>query len=236
MSPRGRLWAAVLACGGPDAVVLSHTTAAALWDLVPLPARVDVTTLRRGASTRAIRVHRSRTLDRAGDVIALDGLPLTTVARTLLDLADVLTEHQLERVCHRAEVVRRLDVGALQRPAGRRTAKLDRALATLAPAEPQVTRSALEERFLALVAGAGLPRPHTNVLLHGFEVDVLWAPAKLVAELDGRAAHLTATAFERDRRRDAVLGAAGYGVERFSWTQVTRRPAEVLAVLRARLA
>lgn len=62
------------------------------------------------------------------------------------------------------------------------------------------------------------------------------APAKLVAELDGRAAHLTATAFERDRRRDAVLGAAGYGVERFSWTQVTRRPTDVLAVLRARLA
>lgn len=147
VTQRGGLWAAVLACGGTEAAVLSHRTAAGLWELVPTDhARVEITTTRRSASTSAIRVHRSRTLDADRDVAPFDGLSITTVARTLLDLADVLSPHQLERVCHRAEILRRLDAAALRRPRGRRTGALDRALATLAVADPghsQRTRGAL---------------------------------------------------------------------------------------------
>lgn len=156
--------------------------------------------------------------------------------RTLLDLADVLTAHRLERVCHRAEVLRLLDVRVLEHvPAGRRTRTLRTALASLADAEPQVTRSELEERFLALVAARGLPRPRTNALVHGHEVDFLWPHARLVAETDGAAAHLTPRAFEGDRDRDQVLALAGFTILRFTARQVTRTPDLVVARLRAAL-
>jgi len=224
----GRCWAARLATDG----VLSHRTAAALWDLLPPPSgALDVTTPR-GAETRAgIRVHRSRT---ALDVEERDGLAVTTVDRTLVDLADLLTPHRLERVVHRAEELRLLDASALRAP-GRRTRHLRSALATLATADPDVTRSELEERFLALVAEHGLPRPRANARLHGHEVDFLWPAQRLVVETDGAAAHLTPTAFERDRRRDATLLAAGHQVVRLTWRQVVQEPDVVAAALRARL-
>ncbi|HET6173194.1 MAG TPA: hypothetical protein VFD90_11340, partial [Gaiellales bacterium] len=106
-------------------------------------------------------MHEANALDPLDDAVRQpDGLPVTTVARTLIDLAGVLTAHQLERSCHRAEALRRLDVGEVQRllaDARRRGARsLRAALATLAPAPPDITRSELEERFLALVAEAGL--------------------------------------------------------------------------------
>jgi hypothetical protein len=238
---RGQLWAAVLACGGSDNATLSHRTAAAVWDLTPLHAgRLDVTSLRRSTSTRTLRVHRGDTLDRLNDVVRQpDGLPVTTVARTLADLAQVLTPHQLERTCHRAEVLRRLDAPAvehlLDRLPGRRSRSLRQALASLAAADPDVTRSELEERFLALVAGAGLPRPRVNAVVAGHEVDFLWPAARLIAETDGAAAHLTPTAFDEDRRRDGELQIAGFRVVRFTWGQVTRRPDGVAETLSALL-
>ena len=241
LAVRGRLWAAVLACGGIDVAALSHRTAAAVWDLSPLPAgQVDVTSLHRSTSTHTLRVHRGDTLDPLNDVVRQpDGLPVTTVARTLADLAQVLTAHQLERACHRAEILRALDAPAveqlLDRLPGRRSKSLRRALAGLAAADPDVTRSELEERFLALVADAHLPRPQANVNVAGHEVDFLWPAARLVAETDGAAAHLTPTAFDEDRRRDAALQVAGYRVVRFTWRQVTRHPDGVAETLRALL-
>ncbi len=226
----GRLWAALLACGGPGAALISHRSAAALHELLPRPGGpVDVTSLRRSSSTPAIRVHRGDTIREVAEV---DGLPCTTVSRTLIDLADVLPPHRLERVVHRAEDLRVLDTRALQEP-GRRS--LARALATLAHDEPSVTRSELEERFLLLVARSDLPRPELNVRIGADEVDALWRPQALVAELDGAATHLTAHAFEQDRTRDARLLLAGLRVVRPTHRQVTREPRATAAPLRGLL-
>ena len=159
------------------------------------------------------------------------------MARTLADLAQVLTPHQLQRACHRAEVLRALDGAAveeiLDRLPGRHTRSLRQALTGLAAAD--VTRSELEDRFLALVADAGLPRPRVNATVGGHEVDFLWPARRLIAETDGAAAHLTPTAFEEDRRRDAALLLAGFHVVRFTWRQVTRQPRRVAETLSALL-
>jgi very-short-patch-repair endonuclease len=237
LTARGRMWAAVLACGGAEAAALSHGTAAAAWDLGPLPPRrLDVTTMGEGRPTRDLHVHRSRTLQPLNDVVRQhDGLPVTTVARTLVDLAQVLTPHQLGRACNRAEVLRKLDRVEIDRCLvnGRRSRPLRQALATLARADPQITRSELEERFLALVADSGLPCPQVNARVEGFEVDFLWPDRRLVVETDGAAAHLTPTAFEADRRRDAALQVAGFRIVRFTWRQVTAEAGAIGATLRA---
>jgi Transcriptional regulator, AbiEi antitoxin/Protein of unknown function (DUF559) len=241
LTQRGRMWAAVLACGGVERAVLSHRTAAAAWDLSPMPSgRLDVTSLQRSTSTAKLRVHRGQSLDLLNDAVRQpDGLPVTSVARTLVDLASVLTSHQLERSCHRAEVLRRLDVSEVERllaDARRPGARnLRAALATLGCADPDITRSELEERLLALVAGAGLPRPEVNAVVAGYEVDFVWRRQSLIVETDGAATHLTPSAFDEDRRKDAALQIAGYRVVRFTWAQVTDDPRGVAATVSALL-
>jgi very-short-patch-repair endonuclease len=208
-----------------------------VWELLPSPeGPVDVTTLRRSASTPRIRVHRSRTLDALHDVVHRDGLPVTSPMRTLLDLADVLSPHRLERVCHRAEHLRILDAAALLTPSpGRRSIALTHAIEGLARRSPEITRTELEERFLALTAEHGLPRPQVNARVCGYEVDFYWPAERLVVETDGRATHLTPTAFEEDRRRDAVLQVAGHRVVRFTYGQVVWESSRVADVLRGLL-
>jgi len=210
LTPRGRLWAAVLSCGGPGAAVLSHRSAAAVWDLLPSPAKFDVTTLRAAHSTPTVRVHPPATL-RPDDTSHDDRLPITTVARTLIDLATTLSPQRLERIVHQAEHLRCLDTNSLNeqfaRAHGRRTKSLRRALQTLAIHDPDITRSKLEERFLALIV-----------------------------ETDGAATHLTPQAFEDDRRRDAKLTALGYRVVRFTWRQVVEQPRATIATLAVLLA
>ena len=138
---------------------------------------------------------------------------------------------------HRAEVLRLLDARAIHavlaqhRPRGARA--LRAALATLATDEPELTRSALEEAFLALVAAAGLPRPRLNARVAGLEVDFLWPEHRLAVETDGAAAHLTPRAFAGDRRRDQVLAVHGLRTLRFTHGQVVHGPREVAATLRA---
>ena len=232
LTGRGRLWAAVLACGGPAAAVLSHRSAAALWDLIPTPARTEVTTLGEARSTSAIRVHRSSTLRPCDIVTQTDGLRLTSVMRTLSDMAADLTQHRLERACHRAAFLRILDTAAIDtapRP-------LRAAVASLERGEPQMTRSQLEERFLALVDRYDLPRPLVNKEVLTYEVDFHWPDHRLVVEVDGAGAHLTPAAFESDRRRDAELQVAGWRVVRFTWRQVTHEAESVAATLVALLA
>jgi hypothetical protein len=87
-----------------------------------------------------------------------------------------------------------------------------------------VTRSELEERFLALCDDHGLPRPEVNIRIEGFEVDFVWRDARVIVEVDGYGYHRSPSAFEADRERDVVLALAGWRVLRFTWTQVTRRP------------
>jgi very-short-patch-repair endonuclease len=90
-----------------------------------------------------------------------------------------------------------------------------------------VTRSEMEERFLARCDEHGLPRPEVNTRIEGEEVDFAWRDAKLIVEVDGYAYHRSPTAFESDRERDVKLVLAGWRVLRFTWTQLTRRPAWV---------
>jgi hypothetical protein len=195
---------------------------------------IDVFTLGRSCSRKGIRVHRTTSLE-PQDITNIDGLPLTTPTRTLIDLADQLTPHRLERVLHRAEILRILDANAIHARLtalpGRRSRTLLQALATLQRG-PDVTRSELEERFLALVAAHGLPRPLVNHRIEGYEVDFYWPDHHLIVETDGAATHLTLAAFEADRARDAHLTALGYRVIRLTWRQLSERPHEVAQLLR----
>jgi very-short-patch-repair endonuclease len=176
------------------------------------------------------------------DVTHLRNVPITTVARTLVDLAAVLTPNALQRAVIEAEVLRLLDVtatrAAIQRLPGRAGATLLAGLLSMPSPEP--TRSELESRFRALCQAANLPTPRMNshiALRSGLtEVDALWPEHRLIAELDGGAAHRTTHAFENDRRRDAALAARGYLVVRFTWQRITNEPRDVSEELRYVLA
>jgi hypothetical protein len=218
--------AAVLACG--DGAVLSHRDAAALLGIRPTAARtIDVTIPTRNGRKRRgwIRLHRARIVEE--EVTVRSSIPATTLARTLLDLAAVIPVEATQRAIHEAERLRLFDLTAveetLKRNCGRPgTGALKRALARYT--EPPLTRNELERLFLRLCKKYGLPTPVVNTEVAGFEVDFRWADARLIVETDGREDHLTATAFEEDRARDAVLATLGYRVLRFSWRQVRYEP------------
>jgi uncharacterized protein DUF559/putative AbiEi antitoxin of type IV toxin-antitoxin system len=229
-----RRLAAVLACGRE--AVLSHGTAAVVWGIrTGDGVRIDVTTSRRTGRTppTGVRLHRTRRLT-PDDHTLRDGLPTTTLERTLVDLAAVLTPHRLERALHEAEVLRLLDVRALtdtiERHPGRRGTTTLARLVAAPTAGP--TRSELESAFLALCRVApDLPQPRLNVHLHGHEVDALFADHRVVVELDGAAAHHTRRAFHADRRRDSRLAAHGYLTVRLTHDRVTREPDATAAEL-----
>jgi very-short-patch-repair endonuclease len=208
-----------------------------VWDLLPSPAKFDVTTFGAAHGTAEIRVHRGAL--QPNDVTTVDAIPLTTVARTLVDLTATLTPHQTERLVHRAEHLRLLDTRSLDeqlaRARGRRTRPLRMALQTLETGEPDLTRTELEERFLALVLDARLPRPEVNAMVGEHEVDFLWREQKLIVETDGAATHLTPTAFEEDRHRDAIHSMLGFRTLRFTWRRVVYEPGFVAQVLRGSL-
>ncbi|MEA2363175.1 MAG: hypothetical protein QOD71_2320 [Thermoleophilaceae bacterium] len=241
ISRMGWWMAAVLACG-PDAV-LSHRSAAVLWGILEgSPASVDVTAPRELAGRAGICVHKASLADDERTVEA--GIPVTTVARTLLDLAAILGLHELNRALERAEALRLSDptplVALVARHQGRRgTVNLRHALER-GPLWPAVTKSELERRFLTFVERAGLPRPQTNVWLEiagdWIEVDCVWPEARLIVELDSRAYHQTGAAFERDRRRDRRLLAAGWRVARVTDKAMEEGPAALQAELVALVA
>jgi very-short-patch-repair endonuclease len=232
--------AAVLACG-PGAVV-SHWSAAVLWALIGRPRSqmpIDVTVASDWAPTRrGIRVHRVSRLERR-DRTHVDGLPITTPARTLLDLAAVLDPGELEAAAGYAE--RRHGIGPedlsdqLDRNLRRPGAPKLRILLNRGQS-PALTRSRAERRLLALLRRSGLPEPEANQRIAGFEVDLAWRRARLVVEFDGFAFHGDRRAFERDRRRDAELQARGYRVIRVTWRQLTDDPEAVVDRIRRTLA
>jgi very-short-patch-repair endonuclease len=238
--------AAVLACGPPAA--LSHRSGAGLLGIRrDNRARTDVSLPSPSARRRpGIDVHASTTL-RAADITTVDRIRCTTVARTLVDLGDVVDRRAVERAVDRAEVLQLFDLRAveeaLERAGPRRGAGTLRAvLANLE--EPTLTREELEERFLALCRSAALPSPSVNAWITlddgvVYQADFLWRMEKLIVETDGRGVHTTARAFEHDRLRDQRLTLAGFTVVRFTWRQVSsepRRVATALASLLARLA
>jgi Protein of unknown function (DUF559) len=207
---RGRVMGATLACG-PEAVA-SHGAAGALHGLRPMSgAAVDVTVPRSRHGQPGIRVHRVRSLH-PDDRDVVDGIPVTSVARTLLEKLRVFDLRAIERLVARSR--------------GRRGIKPLRAVIA-AYAEPPITRSELERRFIALCDQFAIPRPETNVIVAGRVVDGVWHEARLVVEIDSREHHMTTAAFEEDRRRDADLMLAGYRVLRITWRRLRDEPAEV---------
>lgn len=234
----GRWMAAVLACG--DDAVLSHLSAAALWRLTERDPAVIDTSLP-GRSRRlheGLRVHRPRHLD-PEDCTRRTGIPVTTVARTLIDLAEVVGSRSLERLLDEAEYLGLLDqrelAEALERNHTRSGAA--RLRATLGRHEPGTTRtrSPLEEAFLRLTRKAELPAPEVNEPLGPYKIDFLWRAQRVAVETDGRRSHDRSAQRERDSARDAWLTANGYRPLRFTWQQVNQRPEEVLAALRTAL-
>jgi very-short-patch-repair endonuclease len=230
---RARERAALLACSGG---VISHRSAAALWQMLPEQQATDLvdvvvcTQSHRGVRP-GIRVHRG--VPAQDEITTIDDVPVTSLARTLLDLGG-MSARDLERaigVGERLQQDLRDQVTTLlTRYANRRgTGTLRTLLAD--PSSGTFTRSQAEEKLLELVRAAGLPKPELNVQLHGYEVDCLWRDAGLVVEVDGYAFHSSHRSFVHDRRRDSVIVAAGVRVLRLTWRQLTRERDRTVAQL-----
>jgi len=229
----GRRLAAVLACG-PGAV-LSHRSAASHWGLLRTnQTRIDVTAPRGRHGAPGIRLHRSRSLD-AHDTTHHEGIPITSVSRTLLDLAATARPSELERALAQAERLQLYDhratEGTIARANGHRGTQI---LAQATSRTPKWTQNEWEAEFLDLIREAGLPEPETNDALYvpdygHCEPDYHWPQHRVIVETDGFETHGTRHAFRNDRAKDAALTAYGYRVLRF-----TRDDEPALAIKRLR--
>lgn len=240
IGPRGTVTAALLAMS-PGAVA-SHWTAASLWEIGEHPiALVHITSTQPRRPQRGLVLHRG--IPPGDETSILDGIPVTSVARTLLDLSATTGERTLKRLVKQAEFGRLTSICDLAqildrypRRQGRRG--LARIVAQSGALEGP-TRSELEDRFLEFCARNGLPAPETNVVLEvrgkRIEVDCLWREQRLIVELDGYRAHGTAIAFEDDRARDRALVAAGWIPMRATWSQLHADAPALAAELRMAL-
>lgn len=203
-------------------------------------AKIHVTTARRSREGSGdIRLHRVRRLD-AEEVTIVNRIPVTTVARILVDLTDVVGGERLTRIVREAAYKGLLELdeleAAIARAHGRR--RLLTLIAVVSNHRPTtIIRSELEHRFLELCRNARIPEPETNVpaAINGrnYKHDCLWPTHGVVVELDGAAAHDSPDAFERDRARDAAVAASGLRTLRYTWKRITEDPHAVTAELRA---
>lgn len=229
LSRHGRCLAAVLA-SGPGAL-LSHYSAAWLWGLSPTqPFPVHVTSPVQRAARRPILLHRSRTLTDA-DRALREGIPVTSVARTLLDQAALVRARDLRRLLKRSEEGRVFDLAAVQDVLGRNrghrgTKRLRVAIRDYEP--PPFTRSDFETCFYEAVLASGLPRPRVNFNVAGYEVDVYWPEHRFGVELDLYETHGTRDSFEDDRLRQEDLLLQGVGMIRVTGPRFEREPDAVL--------
>jgi very-short-patch-repair endonuclease len=226
--------AAVLA-GGSDAV-LSHASAAALWEIRPSDATwIDITVPRTGRTSRpGLRVHRPRRLP-PDEVTCRDAIPVTTAARTVLDMAARLSPTRLYRLLDQVEIRELADYAALRATAaahrGHRGAGKLHAALKAHYAGTDMTKSDLEALFLGLCERHALPTPRVNATVAGKEVDFFFPGDRLVVETDSWRFHKTRHAFEDDRARDARLARAGYRTLRFTDRQIADEPATVAATV-----
>lgn len=235
-------WLAAVLAIGPGAA-LSHREAAALHGLRPSSRpRTDVTTTRHGLTApTGVDLHETRSLE-PHDTTTIDAIPVTTVARTLVDLAGVVPQAHLSKALREAEHLRVADLRQIEE-AMRRTrnrpgpghANLRAVLEEHRERGTQLTRSVLEDHFVALLEAHRIPAADMNAGVHGDEVDAFWSRSKLVVELDGWARHKDRHAFQRDREKSNALTQAGYTVLRFTHDDVVRRPADVAHQIRALL-
>ncbi len=230
--------AALLACG--EGAVLSHPSAAWMWRLIERPAGpVHVTLCGRLIRSRpGIAVHRGDTLA-PPDIRTRERLALTSPARTLIDLAAQLDHKQWEAALSEARFRKLIRAGELERAlhhGGTRPGSATVHDHLARETGPLLTQSEAERRFLTLVRQAGLPDPRTQVTIEGYRVDAVWPEQRLIVELDGLEGHGHRSAFERDRRKDALLIAKGWRVIRYTWPQLRGQPLHVIAILSAALA
>jgi very-short-patch-repair endonuclease len=233
-APRARAMGAVLSCG--EASVIGFHSAAGLWQIMDAPDNppaVDVIMHPENRRNRpGVRLHRMKL--EHDETTVLDDIPVTTPARTLLDLARSTRGRALEQAVAESLARRVADTAAIEamakryhhRPAARRLMAL-----FSGDQRPALTRSAAEEALLALVRKAQLPPPEINVRVHGCEVDLYWRAQRLIVEMDGFAFHRSRHRFDADRRRDATLAAAGLRVMRVTWRQLENEPEALLVRL-----
>jgi very-short-patch-repair endonuclease len=229
LSLHGQCLAAVLACG-PGAL-LSHYSAAWLWSLAatrPVPIHVTSPVQRR--NRRPLRLHRARNLsdeDRGLERV----IPVTSVARTLLDMAALVEPDWLQRILERCEELGLFELGPVEsviaRNKGHRgSVRLRHAIAGYKP--PVFTRSGAERYLLDLLKDAGLPRPATGFNVEGHEIDFYWPDLRFAVELDFYETHGTREAFERDHLRDEDLALAGVETIRVTGRRLEREPGRVV--------
>jgi very-short-patch-repair endonuclease len=238
---RAWLMAAVLA-SGPEAV-LSHRSAAALWGLRGYSeGAVHVTLSRKSTSSKQIRRHHSPLPP--DEVTIKDGIPVTSVPRTIFDLAATEDTDVIQNLLREAEFLELWDRLSLwdlvaRYPGRRGVAKVQAALERLKDEPPGRKRTPLEERFAPFLRRYHLPLPRFNdwIVLgpKSYQVDCHWSGTGQIVELDGWQGHRTRTAFREDRARDRILRVAGYSVTRLTWSQLDDEPGAVAADLRVLL-
>jgi very-short-patch-repair endonuclease len=238
ISLHGRWLAAALACGPYG--VLSHRDGGALYCIHSSARRaIDVTAPGRSRHLRTgITIHRPRSLH-PDDVTLVEQIPVTTVARTLLDLAEVVRFRQLRRAFEESHRLGLFDLTAMNATLARAHGRRGRRPLSLLVAEatdPPPTRSEMEDRLNDIIRDFNLKRPAFNAGLLGWEVDALWPDECVVVELDSFEFHgKTRAQHERDRRKQLDLQLRGYTVIRLTWSML-QEPATVAAQLEVLLA
>ncbi len=237
ISRTAQMLAAVLACG--EDAALSHLPAAEKLGVRRASPRLEVSVPRPGGRTRpGVVIHRVAPWH-PQDLCTIDGVPTTTLPRTLVDIASAVGQRGVERAIAEAQHLKMFDRGAMRaaiiRMTGRRGVAIVRAALEVDGIEKTRTNKELEERALALIRRGRLPIPEVNVLIEApggpYKCDFVWRDARLIVETDGRAAHVRESQFEEDRRRDANLKLAGWQVLRFTWRQVVSNGGWVLSII-----
>lgn len=227
-TPMARARAAAMACG--TGAVVSHRSAAEMLGLLPkIAGEVHVTVVARNPRAQpGIRLHRAKAFAR-GELTKMRGIPLTSVARTIADLAATESAQDVERALqealYRRVVTPAAVLAVLAREPRRKGARVVRALLS----DSRMTRSEKERALLKLIDAAQLPKPLTNVRLHGYLADVYWPAHRLVLEFDGWQAHGHRLAFEHNRKRDQVMLANGLAVMRVTDRHLEHEPVALLA-------
>jgi very-short-patch-repair endonuclease len=229
--------AAVLARG--KEALLSYRSAGWLWGLEPaLKSPIEVSVRWRGHGRSPLHLHHCPAL-RPEDSGSKEGIPVTAVPRTLLDIASVVPQWRLERAVERAERMDLLEVSDVERllsdvrghpGRGKLRAALDLS------SEPGFTRSRGEKRMLQLTREAGLPRPKVNLFIEGFEIDFYWEAERFAVELDSWDAHRTRKSFESDPLRQEELKLAGIEMIHVTGRRLKRNPEEIAERLKVLLA
>jgi very-short-patch-repair endonuclease len=240
LSNEARWMAAVLASGA--GAVLSYRSAAAMWRIRDAgSATIDITSPGKTASRGAIRRHCAHLP--ADEVTIENGIPVTTVPRTIFDLAAVSRPEAVESALRQSEYLRLFDPLSLwdfvERYPGHRGIRSVRAALARRSESSGRTIGRFEERFTAFLDRHQLPRPQFNAWIelpdHRFQVDCLWPEPMEIVELDSWEAHGTQSAFQSDKSRDRTLRVAGYHVTRVTWRQLDNEPKPLAADLRTLL-